>query len=176
MRYERIGSTIGATFGVVFVSVNAGAFAAPWDSIVRVLGVTAFAATIWFGVVRAPRGREGELGARAKRTYGVAVLAEVTAILVGALVFNELGLPQLVLPWVVIVVGLHFLPFATAFAAPVFKSLAWILVFVGLIGCTATALVADIAGPVTGVVAGLVLLAFSAYGARGHEPARSRTE
>ena len=175
MREQRIGSTIGAIFGVVFILVNAGAFTAPWGLVVRVAGVAVFAAALWFGVVRAPHSTAGEPAPGANRTYGLAVLAEVVAILGGAVVFNLLDLARLVLPWVVIVVGLHFLPFATAFAAPQFRPLAWILIAVGVIGGILTWLVHDVASPVTGVVAGFVLLAFAAYGARGVHPAMSRT-
>lgn len=172
MREQRIGSTIGAVFGLVFILVNAGAALGDTAAtVVRVLGVVSFLATIWFGVVRAPGGIGEPPAPSAMRTYNLAVLFEVIAIFGGAVVLNALDLPELVLPWVVVVVGAHFLPFANVFHAPQFLPLAWLLVAVGLVGGAATALVDDAAGPATGVVAGFVLLGASAAGARGSSPA-----
>lgn len=68
------------------------------------------------------------------------------------------------LPWVVLVVGAHFLPFAAAFRAPIFRAMAWTLVVIALAGGLATVLVDPVASPSTGVLAGLALLAFSAAG------------
>lgn len=171
MREQRIGSTIGAAFGLVFILVNAGAaFADPLAMTVRVLGVLAFLATIWFGVIRAPEGIGEPPSPTAMRTYNFAVLFEVIAIFGGAAILNALDLSDLVLPWVVVVVGAHFLPFANVFRAPQFLPLAWLLVAVGLLGGAATLLVDEVAGPATGVVAGFVLLGFSAAGARGQAP------
>lgn len=62
-----------------------------------------------------PRPRPGAL-----RTYLLCVAAEVVAIPVGALVIRALDRPSdLIVVWVVFVVGVHFLPFARVRAAGV---------------------------------------------------------
>ena len=70
----------------------------------------------------------------------------------------------MVLPWVVLVVGAHFLPFASAFRTGIFRSMAWTLIAIALVGGLATVLVDPAASPLTGVLAGFALLAFSAAG------------
>jgi hypothetical protein len=70
-----------------------------------------------------------------------------------------------VLVWVVLVVGVHFLPFANAFHLPVFRWLAASLVVVALIGAVPTLATTSATAPGwTGVAAGFVLLSFSAAG------------
>lgn len=175
MRGARIGGLIGSIGGLVFILINAGSLAAPLDTVLRVLGGLAFAAVVWFAVVRPRSGGapDGPPSRRAIRVYGTSVSAMALATPVGAGVINNvLHRPELTVPWVVLVVGLHFLPFASVFGAPVFARLAWTLAAVAVAGAVLSVAVGTTAAAWTGVLAGFVLLGFSAAGpGRSPEPA-----
>lgn len=160
---QKIGSWIGVVAGLAFVLVNAGKLAEPWPVIVRAAAVVA-AAVVGLVLVRTPGGGDAAPpDRRAIRVYGWCVTAMVVAIPIGAALLNgPLGLPKLTVVWVVAVVGAHFLPFAAAFHAPVFRPLALTLIAVAAIGAVATLLTGEVAAAVTAVVAGFVLLGFAA--------------
>lgn len=166
MRNRPIGSVIGAVAGLAFVIINAGAVSAPllW----RLVAAIWFVAIMWF-VVRHESDVDQESPSRsALRAYGISVAAMVVAIPLGArIITNALDKPNAVLVWVVFVVGLHFLPFAHAFQLPVFTWLSATLVAVSIVGAVPTfASDSATAAAWTGVVAGFVLLLFSAVGPR----------
>ncbi len=150
--------------------VNAGVV--PFSSVWRILAALAFAAIMWFVVLRGPEVHQEPPSRRALRIYGFSVVAMLIAIPLGASVLiNVLDRPNAVLVWVIFVVGAHFWPFARAFELPVFGWLSASLVLVAVIGAIATVPSdSQVAAGWTGVVAGLVLLVFSAVG-----PALSRT-
>jgi hypothetical protein len=169
-----IGSIIGAIGGLVFVLVNAGAI--PGTVYWEVAAVAAFLAIAYFVVLRGPRVHQPAPSRSALRTYGICVAAMVVAIPLGAsLITNVLDKPDAVPIWVVFVVGVHFLPFARAFHLPVFRWLAVALMLVAALGTTLL-LVSDDAAAAgwTGVIAGFVLLFFSAVGPRSR-PQSSRS-
>jgi len=166
MRTRPIGSGIGAIAGLVFVLINAGAV--PASLIWRIVAAVVFAAIIWFIVLRGPEVSQVSPSRAALRTYGIAVAAMVVAIPVGAVIIsNVLDRPNAVLVWVVFVVGAHFLPFAHAFGLPIFRWLSASMVLASVIGAIpALASNSATAAGWTGVVAGFVLLFFSAAGPR----------
>ena len=164
MRTKPVGSIVGAIGGLVFVLVNAGA--APAALVWRIAGVVAFAAIMWFVVLRGPGIDQAPPSRAAIRTYGLSVLALVVAIPIGARIITVvLDKPDAVLVWVVLVVGVHFLPFASAFDLPIFRWLSASLILVSLVGAVPTlASNSATAAGCTGVVAGFVLLFFAAVG------------
>lgn len=166
MRTRPIGSIVGAIAGLVFVLVNAGAVTA--SLLWRIAAAVAFAAVIWFVVLRGPDVEPEPPSREALRTYGISVVAMVVAIPVGARILSDvLDKPNAVLVWVVFVVGAHFLPFAHAFRLPVFRWLAASLIVVSIIGVVPTlASNSATAAGGTGVAAGFVLLLFSGIGPR----------
>lgn len=167
---QKIGSWVGVVAGLVFVLVNAGKLAEPWPVIVRAAGMVA-AAVVGLVLVRIPAGDAAPPDRRAIRVYGWCVTAMVVAIPIGAaLLDGPLGRPKLTVVWVVAVVGAHFLPFAAAFHAPVFRPLALTLIAVAAIGAVATFLTGEVAAAVTAVVAGFVLLGFAARPHREQMP------
>lgn len=166
MRTRPVGSIIGAIAGLTFVLVNAGSV--PACLLWRTAAVVGFVAIAWFVVLRGPEVERVTPSRAALRTYAISVTAMVVAIPVGATIINNVfDRPHAVLAWVVFVVGAHFLPFARAFALPVFSRLAASLMLVSVIGAVAT-LASDGAAAAggTGVTAGFVLLVFSALGPR----------
>lgn len=166
MGSPRTGSLIGAIGGVLFVVLNAGALGAPTSLVLRVIGVAAFAFVLWWSVLRPGAPRPGPRPSRtALRTYLLCVAGEVVAIPAGAqLLVRVVHRPELVLPWVVLVLGVHFLPFARTFRVPLFAALAWALVALGLLGGVLAVVTGPVAAAVTAVLAGFVLLAFAAAG------------
>lgn len=174
VRTKPIGSIVGATGGLAFVLINAEAV--PASLVWRIVGVVAFAAIAWFVVLRGPEVDQAPPSRAALRTYGISVAAMVVALLVGARIIGDvLDRPNAVLVWVVFVVGAHFLPFARAFHLPVFQWLAASLVVVSVIGAVpALASNSATAAGWTGVVAGFVLLFFSAVGPRLSQRTQTR--
>lgn len=166
MGSPRTGALIGAVGGVLFVVLNAGALGSPTNLALRVLGVAAFAFVLWWSVLRRSAAGPGPRPAPAAlRTYLLCVAGEVVAIPLGAQVLvRAVGHPELVLPWVVLVVGVHFLPFARTFRVPLFAALAWTLVALGLLGGVLAVALGPVLAAGTGVLAGFVLLAFAAAG------------
>ncbi|WKN47451.1 hypothetical protein [Nocardioides sp. Arc9.136] len=160
MKRRTAGSLLGAVGGLVFVLVNAGALPGAWA--LRTAAVGVLVAVVVAG--RRPTVDVAPPPRSAVRTYGWCVILMVVAIVLGARLLALLDSSDLTLPWVVGVVGLHFWPFARAFAAPVFARLAVALVVVALAG--AAAVLADVgdAAPATGVAAGFVLLAAALAG------------
>ncbi len=155
---------VGAIFGLVFVLVNAGELDRPYDLLVRGLGIAAFLAVsvLLFRIEEGAPDLEPQPGAW--QVYRVAVIAEVLALVGGAQLLNRTGHGELSLPWVVTVVGLHFLPLGWAFRAPFFHVLAGTLVALGVVGGALALADADraVVALVSGVGAGAVLLAFAA--------------
>jgi hypothetical protein len=168
MRQE-VDSLICAIGGVVFLTVSSlwlpGVFA--W--LVGVLGVLGFAGVLWYAVLRKrPAARPPHpRSPRAIRTYLICTALEIVATPVGALLFvRVLRQPAVVLPWMVVLAGLHFLPYASAFGNQLFDRLGGVLFGLGILGGAIVLTWSVQVWPWTGVAAGLVLLGFAAAVAR----------
>jgi hypothetical protein len=166
VRGERLGSLIGAVGGLVFIVVNAGGVDSPTGLVVRIVGVVAFLAVVWLSVFR-PSARAGSVGpaptAKAMRVYWICVTAEVVGFFVGNQVLVRVfDRPDLVVVWVVLVVGAHFVPFAAAFHAPTFLVLGWTMIGLAVVGGVLTVVVDPVLAPWTAILAGAVLLGFAA--------------
>jgi hypothetical protein len=157
------GSTIGAVAGLVFILVNAGSLPDGVAVVVRGLGVLAFVAVLAL-VVRhrgsdQPPSRPDEL---ARRTYWAMVGFEAVLLPAGSIALTRTGYPELGVAWVALIVGVHFLPFAKAFAAPDFRTLGWTMIVLGLVGGVLAVSVSAASGAVVaGVLSGAALFAFS---------------
>lgn len=161
MSGAKVGSLIGAVGGLVFLLSNAGARPAPWSLLLRVLGGVAFLVVVAL-VLRARRiGKGVEPSRQQLRAYGLTVLAEVAAIVLGSRVLVGIfDLPTATLPWVTTVLGAHFLVFARVFDEPVFVWLGAAVTACGIAG-----LVMALAGSgqpgidvVAGIMPGAILL------------------
>ena len=167
-----LGAVVGAVGGLVFVLLNAAGLPAGWHWPARLVGLLLFAAVV-VGALRAwPRQPGAPPSRESLRPYLLAVVAMIVAIPLGSVALRRLlDRPELTLPWVVLVVGLHFLPMAGPFRAPVFRTLGLGLALVALIGGALTLLVDPAWAPATGVGAGLALLLAAGSGvAPGRSP------
>jgi len=164
-----IGVLIGASFGLVFVVVNAdsplGSSAA---TLLRVLGIVIFIALI--GSVTAARrlgrskGVEGNIEADLvkKRAYWLTMGSEVALIVVGRLVIGALNAPQEAnVAWMAFVVGLHFFGFIVLAGWPRRLAVPLLpLALFGLVGLAMSTTPAVAWVPlVSGVLSGFTLLA-----------------
>ena len=157
----RLPALIGTAFGLLFVLINAGALPAPWPLPVRVAGVVlalAVLARVLIGpVAPAPRPAPS-----AMRTYWRWVGIEGLAIFAGTFLLGRIGLGEFGVLWVIAVVGVHFLPFATAFGRRAYAVLGGVLIALAVVGALLAVLFGATGAGVAGVAAGLVLLAFAA--------------
>ena len=161
---RQVGALIGAIAGLVFVLINAGAAAGPWAWVLRGLGIVAFAGVLWVSVLRRERvpADQPPPSASAWRVYWVMVAFEVVLLPVGVKLLVRLDHPELTVPWVALIVGVHFLPFARAFEAPVFRVLGLVLIGLAVVGgVLGLRAGADVATLVAGIGSGIALLAFA---------------
>ncbi len=174
MHLGRIFAFVGISFGAVFVLVNAGGLPWPWDVAVRMAGAVLTGVAAWFGVVRGPVAA-GPPAPGLPWVYWVAVAAEIAAVPAGAAALRALGWPQLVVLWVVFVVGAHFLP-ARVFRVGRWAELGAVLMAVATVAAGVhVALGAGWVPPAGAVTAGVVMLGFSAVPAwTGPRGRRSR--
>ncbi|HKH55167.1 MAG TPA: hypothetical protein VKA58_06910 [Propionibacteriaceae bacterium] len=163
MRQE-VGSLIAAVSGVLLVQVPAGGLPAALEWPVRLLGILGFVGVLWYlwrrwrqpAPERRPRSR------RAIRTFVVCLGLIVVGLLLGLWLFTQvLPTPALIVPWIVILLGLHFLLFATTFEFPIFERLGGVLFVLGIVGGAIFLSFTPAASALTGIVAGFVLLIFS---------------
>lgn len=166
-----LGSLIGAVGGLVFVLVNSAEL--PAATLLRVVGIVAGIALLVATVLAIRRGSaatDTPPEASAIRIYWICVAGEVAAIPAGAAVLRSLDHPELTRVWVVMVLGVHFVPFARAFGAPLFAWLGGALMALALVGGALSLAGANQAEPWTAVLAGFTLLGFSLVGALAGTP------
>lgn len=160
MKPARVGALVGAVGGVLFVEINAGAVPAPWPAYVRVAGALAFMLVVWL-VLRVPDDPNAyRPDPRQLQAFWITVVLEVVAIIGGAqLLVRVFDRPAASLPWVAVVLGVHWLVFHVVFAQEVFVWLGWLTLACGVVGMVVALTqvgppesVAIVSGVLTGVV------------------------
>lgn len=172
-----VGVAVGAVFGVAWVFWGSGGLPSPVPLVVRTVAVVVAVALLVRMVMllrSAPPGAAAGGGSMfASRSYRLIVAAEVVALFAGNIGLQAFGVPQYVICWTAIVVGVHFLGFGRVFGrrfvtvGAVILGIGVVGVLVGLFGGS-TVLVAA----VTGLGCGAYFLAGSSsllllQGARG---------
>ncbi|MET7532044.1 hypothetical protein [Streptomyces goshikiensis] len=185
MTKERTGRIIGASFGLAFIQVNAGALPVAAGTVLRVLAVAAFVAlliTLRRAPAPAPRPAPAAEAAPAVhfgRRYRYVVAAEAVVGVAGIVVINNLlHTPRATVGWIALVVGVHFFGLAVVWRMPALHRLG-----AGLSGCGAGGLALAAAGApqaavaaVAGVLPGALLLGSAWWKVRGGaEPRRTAT-
>lgn len=166
MHPQVLGTTIGSTGATVFVLANKDALPAPWSALALAIWAAAILACGWATLVR-PRAMPEMRPPhpRAGLVYVASVVGMLVFFALGRPVLVALGHPELQPAVIVIGVGLHFIPFATAFNAPVFLTLGWSLAALGAAGLVLGFAVGSVYAAACAVAAGIVMLALMTWDA-----------
>ena len=161
---QRLGSLIGGIFGLIYVEANAGALPDPGAPALQIAAGVAFAGLV--ALLALARGSRPpvspEAGDGFGRRYWLVVAGEVAAIFAGFVVLHgPAGLPNAVVAWVSVVVGVHFLVLAAIWRLRLFRYLGAAIALCGVAGLTAAGAGAPAAviATVGGVLPGVLLLA-----------------
>ncbi|MEO9120875.1 MAG: hypothetical protein ABI355_17555 [Solirubrobacteraceae bacterium] len=161
-----------------FALLGAAQLLAPWIVLVRITAVVFFLVVVYAAVLRPWSRPSSQLwpSGVTLRVYRLSVPAELLAIPIGiAVIANVLHRPSLTLPWVVLVVGAHFIPFAHAFGIPRLVRLGLVLIVVALVAGIATIADGAAVAAWTSVVAGGTRLAGTLASARRSAPSTGLT-
>lgn len=160
------GTTVGAVGGTVFVLANRSDLAGSWPLIAVTVWALALIPYVWFVlVVRRELGEARPVGRAAGFVYLGSVVGMVVLIRAGSVVLDHADRPELRPALILAAVGLHFLPFASAFHAPLFKVLGSLMVGLGCAGLAIGWARNDHAAAWAAVVAGVVMILVIAAGA-----------
>lgn len=165
MHPQVIGALIGASGASVFVHANRGAPPGSWSTVAVAVWAAALLVWGWAVLLRPRRLSDARPAQRAGLVYVASVAGMLVTFAVGRRVLDAVERPELMPAVIVIGVGLHFVPFARSFSAPVFGVLGWTLAAIGvaglLLGLVGGAVPVAAAAVVTGVVM-LLLIALDA--------------
>ena len=120
---QPVASLIAAIIGELFIQLTAGSLPAPLVWPVRIVGVVVFLVVLWYAVLRhwQPAAPGRPRPRRRLRTYYICLGLLILAIPAGIWLFQRvLPVPVLMVPWLVVLVGVHFFFFASAFSIPIF--------------------------------------------------------
>lgn len=153
------GGLIGCIGGGAFMLGNAPGLPEGWSLAATLLGWLLLAAAL-AAVLLLPRHLPAleRPERRALAVYAGCVVAMLLLLPVTRWIAVALGVAEAQPALVAAVVGGHFIPFAVAFHAPVFRRMGWLMVIVGLVGAVLAAAVHLTFGPAAAVAAGAVML------------------
>lgn len=167
MHPYRLGSVIGLIGASVFVLANRGNLPGAWQTIALVGYVAALAFYLWAVWLRPtsalPPGQEP--APRAGLVYLGSVAGMLLLFFLGRLALVQADREELMPALIALGVGLHFVPFASAFREPVFAVLGWLLSIIGAVGLVAGWLGQQDAAPLAAVNAGILMLVVMGAGA-----------
>lgn len=170
--FRAIGSTVGLVGGTVFVLANRAQLPAPLPTVALVAWAPLLVLAIWAVYLRRPRGRArgGAMDVtrphrRAGLIYLLACAAMFAVIAAGRAVLEPAGFAQALPALVAAAVGLHFIPFATAFGVRFFTLLGLTLAAIGSIGLLLGLTWSITAAPAAAVLAGATMIALIAANA-----------
>lgn len=161
-----LGSLIGAGGSTAFVLVNRGGLPGAWSWLALAAWVLALGFFVWSVLLRRRMLIDpGPPHHAAGLVYVGGILGMLAIIAVGRLILERVDRPELQPAVVVLAVGLHFIPFAWAFRASIFRRIGWSVSVLGVLGLVlgvaAGAVWVDAAAVLTGLVM-LVLMALNA--------------
>lgn len=177
-----LGLVLMAVFTVAWSANTLGTWPGPVGAVVTAMGLAAGA---WFVVtaVRLARTRgrastdlspdDARWQRRSGRAFGLVFALEGVVIVAAVNALAAVGRPDLVLPTVALVVGLHFYPMARIFRRRIDTWLATALSAVGLAGIVALLLTDASRDTVWGLVACGAALTTASYGAYFTRTARA---
>jgi hypothetical protein len=176
---QSVASLIAAVLGELFIQLTAVSLppALVWP--VRIVGALSFLAVLWYAVLRQRQAAPERYRRQrtALRTYYIWLALLILAIPAGIWLFTQvLPVPALIVPWLIVLVGLQFLPFASAFGIPLFERLGAVLMAAGVVGGAVVLNFSMSVSGLTGVVSGFILLVFAAAAAPAGTGGAATTE
>jgi len=166
----KVGALIGLVGGLVFVLVNVFVLPAPWPTVIIAAAVVVALLALRTVLRTGPVLGEFRPDRRQMQAFWITVGLEVVALVGGGFVINSvLNTPAASLPWICLVLGVHWLVFKTVFQQDVFLWLGWFTLTLGVIGMVAA--LTQIGPPespivVSGLLTGLVMIGTVAFDAR----------
>lgn len=167
MAPEKVGSVVGAAFGLVYVLANTASLPGGLRLVLRAVAVLAFVTVLVAALRPGGAGSAAAAGGGPGRGYWIVVAGEVLAIAGGLAALNgPLGAPQAAVAWISCVVGAHFVALALVWRQRLFHVLGAALLVCGLLGLALAVLGSPDAAVdlVAGVIPGAVLLSFGLWG------------
>lgn len=129
----RAGGLVVLVFGFVFVEADAGGLHSGLQAVVRAAGIIV-ALALFAGINRARRAVAAP-GPRLGPQFWIIVAAEVVALVGGLVVINGvIGAHELTVPWIAVVVGLHFFGFVPLWKSRVYAVLGVVVTVLGVAG------------------------------------------
>lgn len=170
MNGAKVGALIGLVGGLVFAVVNVFVLPVPWPTVIITVAVVV--ALLALRTVLRTGAVPGDYrpDARQMQAFWITIGLEVVALVGGGFVISSvLHAPQASLPWISLVLGVHWLVFRTVFQQDVFLWLGWFTLTLGVIGMIAA--ITQIGPPespvvVSGLLTGLVMVGTVAVDAR----------
>lgn len=161
-----LGVIVGGSGASAFVHVNKDVLPGPWPTVAVLAWAVALLVCAYAVLVRRRRLRDiGPPAPRAGLTYTLSVLGMLAGFALGRWVLDLAERPELMPAVVVLCVGLHFVPFAAAFEAPVFGTLGWSLAAIGVLGLALGVVAGAVPVAAAAVVTGIVMLLLMALDA-----------
>jgi hypothetical protein len=177
-----MGSLVGVVFGLVFIEVNSGGLPGSWPLVVRVAGAVVaavlLAGVVWVGRRGTVKEVEAPAGGFTGRRYWNIVGLEGLALFGGLVVINGVfGRPEYAVPWIALVVGVHFVALALAWRIRLYHGLGIVQTLLGLAGfvLAATGAAVSTVNLVAGVLSGVALYATVAVGVWQSRPVSVRS-
>lgn len=174
---QRWGSAIGATFGLIYLLINAGALPPAASLPLRAAAAAAFLAVlvaIYRPPVHSTASHTPSFSGRGPgRPFWLVVAAEAAALAAGlALLNGPLHAPHAGVAWVSTVVGAHFFALAVVFGQRFFHRLGAAIMACGIMGLVLAAggAPAPLVATISGIVPGALLLASGWWGAHQTAP------
>ena len=167
---QRLGSLIGAVFGLIYIEANAGALPRPAAPVLRIAGAVIFAGLVVLLILirRSRPSAGGPARGGFGRKYWLVVAAELAAIVAGSrLITGPFDLPHAAVAWISIVVGVHFFALAAIWRISLFRPLGAAIALCGIAGLAAAAdgAATAVVAAIGGLVPGALLLAAGYWGA-----------
>lgn len=160
----RFGIVVGIIAASVFVWVNQGAL----PGISRVSSIVAWAVllivTVWLTWVKGSEGGgSGQARPEAMKIYGISCGLMVVGFIAASFILSQFNAIHAMPAAVALIVGLHFLPFSSAFQVPFFKLLGLAMAVVGATGVVFALVLGAPWGAGGAVTAGIVMLALQVW-------------
>lgn len=95
-----------------------------------------------------------------RRTYGITVGVELAVAVIGVVALSVTGAEQFISPWILAVVGVHFIPMARLFGIRLLTAAGIVLTVVAIVAAVIGGLTTVLPSALAGGLGGLVMLGF----------------